>query len=248
METGFDYNGEIRRAQLGDKPSLERLSREAQRRLRVDVYRLTLDNDLTEEIVQEAMLEMLKILGELKEAERFWGWLYKIAVNKLRLHYRKDHAYRTAVMSAAMNGKVEAAARDAMSETVSRELKDVVLRAIGRLKAEHRAVITMRCYREMEYSVIGEAMGCSEFAAKMLFVRAKQSLKKQLAREGFGKGSLLMALVVFGKMTSPAEAGGIAVSGSILKVGASAGVADYAGCCAYAAYHVCRDTVCAGPQ
>jgi hypothetical protein len=67
-------------------------------------------------------------------------------------------------------------------------------------------------------------MRCSEFAAQMLFYRAKKALKKQLARQGLGKGSLLMALVLFGKMTAPTEAavGQVSVTAASIKVGAAA--------------------------
>ena len=79
----------VKQAQLGDKDSLSRLTRLAEERLRVDVYRITLTEDLTHDIVQESLLEMLKILSELKEADKFWPWLYKIALNKVRHHHRK---------------------------------------------------------------------------------------------------------------------------------------------------------------
>ena len=155
----FDYHTNIRRAQQGDKESLEKLSRAARERLGADVYRQTLDHDLTDEIVQEAILEMLKILNELKDADRFWPWLYKIALNKLRLHKRKELIRKTAVEGLAVNGGGSTDGNDAMGDMVGKELKEIVVRAMARLKSEHRAVITMRCYREMGYSVIGEAVG-----------------------------------------------------------------------------------------
>ena len=59
-----------------------------------------------------------------------------------------------------------------MAGAMSQELKGIILGAMRSLKPRHRTVLTMRCYREMEYSEIAESMGCSEFAAKMLFFRA----------------------------------------------------------------------------
>ena len=81
MEKTADYVRLVKRAQLGDKESLERLSELAEERLRVDVFRLTLQEDLTQEIVQESLIEMLRVLSDLKEAHRFWPWLYKIAIH-----------------------------------------------------------------------------------------------------------------------------------------------------------------------
>jgi hypothetical protein len=113
---------------------------------------------------------------------------------------------------------------------VGQELKEIVFAAMRNLKPEHRAVINMRCYDEMGYAEIAKTIGCSEFAAQMLFYRAKKSLKKQLSRRGFGKGSLLMALVLFGKITAPSEAaaGKVAVMSTAVKVGVPASLAGMA--------------------
>jgi hypothetical protein len=81
----------------------------------------------------------------------------------------------------------------------------------------------------MDYSVIAESMGCSEFAAKMLFQRAKKALKKELSLYGFGKGSMMMALILFGKMTAPSEAAEVSVAAATTKVGVTAGLVGILG-------------------
>ncbi len=229
MEKTVDHVRLVKRAQLGDKESLDRLTELAEERLRVDVFRLTLQEDLAQEIVQESLFEMFRVLNDLKEAHRFWPWLYKIAINKMRLHYRTEKRRRTVTASAVAEKAAYGSSEQAMAGAISKELKDIVLGAMRRLKPRHRTVLTMRCYREMEYSQIAESMGCSEFAAKMLFYRAKRSLRKQLSRFGFGKGLLLPALVLFGKMTARSEAAvHVTVSTAAMKVGVAAGVAGFA--------------------
>ena len=196
----------------------------ARERLRTDVYRLTLEHNLAQEIVQETLVEMLKILGNLREPDKFWPWLYKIALNKLRLHHRTRRRHNTVPLSSLPDANLPSGGQEAMAGAISHELKQIVLSAMRQLKPRHRAVLTMRCYREMEYSLIANAMGCSEFAAKMLFYRAKLALKKQLARNGLHKGSLLMALVLFGKLTAPSEAAAaqISVTAATVNVGVAA--------------------------
>jgi len=225
MENSADYVGLVRRAQLGDKGCLEQLTEVVNERLRVDMYRLTLEHELAQEIVQETMLEMLKVLSELKEVEKFWPWLYQIALNRVRLHYRRKRRRRSVPLSSIPEPAGKDDGREAMANMVSGELKEIVLGSMRALKTEHRAVLTMRCYREMRYSAIAESMGCSEFAAKMLFCRAKKALKRQLARRGFSKGSLLPALVLFGKLTAPSEAAKVSIGPASVKVGAGAAIA-----------------------
>jgi hypothetical protein len=82
----------------------------------------------------------------------------------------------------------------------------------------------------MAYSDIAEAMGCSEFSTRMLFLRAKRSLQRELMRNGFKKGSLLAALALFGKITAPSKAAAaqVTVSTTALKVGTVATIAGVA--------------------
>ncbi|MHC4616693.1 MAG: RNA polymerase sigma factor [Planctomycetota bacterium] len=227
MEKDINYVRLVKQAQLGDKECLGELARLAEESLRCDVYRMTLRRDLTQDIVQETILEMLKILGNLKEADRFWPWLYKIAINKLRQHHRQEGRHSTVPMSAVRDLDEAQDGREAMSDLVTEELKQIVVKAMVRLRPQYRAVLTLRCYKEMDYPAIAESLGCSEFAARKLFYRAKKALERQLARQGFGKGSLLMALVLFGKMTAPSEAAAAQVSipAAATKVGVTAGLA-----------------------
>jgi RNA polymerase sigma-70 factor (ECF subfamily) len=212
MEENVDYVKLVTKAQLGDKECLNRLAEAVRERLYTYVYRYTLSDELTQDIVQETILKMLEVLNELKEADRFWPWLFKIALSKILINRRAEHKRRSVPKSAANPADTQLERQAAIANVVGRELSDIVISAMQKLKPEHRAVINMRCYDEMSYDEIAKALGCSKFAAQMLFYRAKKSLKKQLSRRGFGKGSMLLALVLFGKMTAPSEAAALNVS------------------------------------
>ena len=220
----------IRRAQHGDRQCLEQLAGQVRERLRTYVYRLTQRDDLAQEIVQETLLEMCKVLGKLKNNDRFWPWLYGIAVNKLRRHYRTEQTQkRLAVSSAKRKGRLKDR-QDGLENLVSEELKQIVSGAMKKLRTRHKAVLIMRCYDGMTHSEIAESLGCSEFSTRMLFLRAKKALQKELSRNGFSKGTLLAALVLFGKITAPSKAAAaqISISASTVKVGLLTGVVGLA--------------------
>jgi len=212
----------VRQAQSGDRQCLDQLARQARGRLQTYVR-----DDLTQEIVQESLLEMCKILGKLRKADRFWPWLYGIAVNKLRRHYRTERTQRKVATSSVTHRGTLRDRQDGLERLVREELKQIVSSAMQKLKHRHKAVLIMRCYDEMKYSEIAESLGCSEFSTRMLFLRAKKALQRELSRNGFGKGSLLAALVLFGKMTAPSEAAAaqISVTAATTKVGLLAAIA-----------------------
>ena len=126
MEENFEHINLIKRAKQGDKQSMDRLIKLAEQQLRVSIYRLTLQIDLTDEIVQETILKMIKVLAELKEADRFWPWLFKIAVNKMRLHHRTEKSRKTVPISALNDEQLQMQQRQGVSDMVSQELKQIV--------------------------------------------------------------------------------------------------------------------------
>ena len=95
------------------------------------------------------------------------------------------------------------------------------------LKPDHRRVLSLRCYDEMQFSEIAELMKRTDFGTRMLFFRAKKALQKRLARNGMAKGTLVTALVVFGKLTASSEASlaQVSIVPATLKVGTAAGLA-----------------------
>jgi RNA polymerase sigma-70 factor (ECF subfamily) len=220
----------VERARQGDKQSLNTLAGIARERLRVYVYRLTQKDDLAQEIVQESLLEMCKILGKLQKTDRFWPWLYGIATNKLHRYYRSEKAMRHAAASEERRRGQMKEREEGFEDLVSEELKQIVSNAMQKLRTRHKAVLVMRCYDGMSYNEIADSMGCSEFSIRMLFVRAKKALQKELLRNGFQRGALLSALVVFGKMTAPSKAAAaeLTVPAAALKVGLAATVAGLA--------------------
>ncbi len=226
----------VRKAQLGDRDSLNRLAETVRVRLHEYVYRLTLQEDLTQDIVQETILEMLRLFGKLRHTDRFWAWLQGIAFNKVRNHFGKQWRHKTRSLSQFDENNLPSHgdrdcdpnarrySEDALADAVTDELKDIVLRCIEALEPRHRAILTMRCYDQMSYSDIGKLMDCSEIGARALFYRAKKALTSRLSRHGLGKGALLMALVIFGKMTAASKAAAteISVTASTVSVGPTA--------------------------
>ncbi|MBN1973845.1 MAG: RNA polymerase sigma factor [Sedimentisphaerales bacterium] len=214
----------IKKAQQGDKNSLDQLAVQAKDRLHTYVLRMTQQEDLAQEIVQESLLEMFKVIGKLREADRFWPWLYGIATNKLRRFYRTEATHRrVAVASLEKKGSMEDR-QDGFQDLVGDELKQIVSGAMKKLKTSHKAVLVMRCYDDMPYSEIAETMGTSEFSTRMLFLRAKRALQKELSKNGFAKGSFLAAMILFGKMTAPTKAAAaeVTIAAATLKVGVAA--------------------------
>lgn len=223
QDTNYIDAGLVNQAKRGNEKSLEELSQLATGRLRTYLLRVTLDSELTNEIVQESMLEMVKFLNNLNDSNKFWGWLRKIANNKLHQHNATAKKRKTTALN---EGDVADNPNEGFANLVTEEFKQIVVESMQGLKPRHRQVLVLRCYEGLGYSQIAEEMDSSVFGAKMLFHRAKKNLAKRLARRGIGKGALIASLVLFGKMTAAneASAASISITATTLKAGAGAAV------------------------
>jgi len=222
----------VSQARRGDRASMDKLAGQVRGHLYAYVYRIVLRDDLAQDIVQESLLEMFKIFGNLEREDRFWPWLRGIAFNKIRRQYTKQQRRRTVPMSSIPEPALGAKSSEAgLANLVTEELKQIVLASMQKLKPQYRKVLSMRCYEEMEYSEIAELMGCSELSARVMFCRAKKSLQQHLSHNGLGRGALVMALVLFGKMTAPTEAAAanVSVTAATVKAGLAAGVLGMVG-------------------
>jgi RNA polymerase sigma factor (sigma-70 family) len=218
----------IKQAQLGSEDSMSRLAEEARGKVFVYIYRVTLDYHLAQDLSQDTVLEMIKSLKRLKieNVNLFWSWLYRTALGKIQHHFRYQGNRRIEQKTIAdgleLLNLVPQDRRSGLNALLRKELSQAILKTMGQLNAAYRNVLALRCFDQMSYAQIAAITGGTEMQARLLFFRAKHSLKKQLAQNGFKKEHLLPALGLFGAITAsstkPASAA-IVVSSAAAKVG-----------------------------
>ena len=234
MREGDDVVVLVRGAQAGDQQSLDRLAELARWRLTSYLYRLTLNHDLAQDLLQETLLKMIERIKDLERADRFWPWLFRTALGQVQHHYRAEARAREFEFSSSsrqrLSDYLSREHDDGLNRLMRKELAETVVEAMAQLKLTYRSVLTLRCYDQLSYAEIADLMGCKEMGARILFFRAKHSLNRRLARRGFGKSLLVTALGLFGLLTAPADgATAGTVSAASLQVGAFAAIAGFAG-------------------
>ena len=219
--------GLIHEAKLGNKDSMNRLAELAGDRLYAYIYRLTLDQTITQDILQETILFMIQSINQLEHVDHFWGWLFRTAMGNVQHYYRDLKRRKTVELSEDerlyIHNRVSADFNDGLTELLRKELSDAVFMAMKRLKLKYRNILILRCFEDMDYAQIGAVMNCSELRSRVMFFRAKTSLRRQLAMQGFGKYYFLIALALFGVVTTSAKAASSAtITASSLEVGFTA--------------------------
>lgn len=201
----------IQKAQTGDQPSRAALAELIGPKVYAYVYRMTLDVHVAEDLSQETMVGLVRNLQqlELKAPSFLWAWVYKTALNQVRDYWNHQRIIQngnTQMRQNLHNRTQRDRAVPGTDNIIQQELLAAVTRAIDKLKIQYRNILTLRCFQELSYSEIAQVIGNTELGARLLFCRAKRSLVRQLAREGYNKSKLLTALTLFSVATlSPIE-------------------------------------------
>ena len=214
----------IRQAQAGNMQSLSAVAEQVRQKVYTYIYRLTLDYHLTQDLTQETALEMIKALPQLEvpHVSGFWGWIFRTALGKVQHHFRPQGARRLAKKTTSDFSTLESRTADsgnAMDVVIRKEARNAVRGALMAIDFKYRNVLVLRCFDNLSYGQIAGILGGSELKARLLFFRAKHSLKGQLGRRGFKRDSLLAALTMYASLTAgtgeKAAAGEVVLASSL---------------------------------
>lgn len=159
---------------------LEELYKEIQPRIYAFFFMRTSSRESAEDLTQEVFYEALKSLPSFKGNATMATWLFSIAKNRLKKHYRSQK-YRKQLMD-RLTGDEQLMGTP--EETLlEKEEKSTLAALISRLDPVAQEVVTLRVYGELSFKEIGMLVGKSENYARIAFHRAKQKIQKEM--EGY---------------------------------------------------------------
>ncbi len=154
------------------------------------IYRMTGNQQDTEELVQETFLRAYKSLDRFELRANFGTWLYRIAVNRPLdfLSARKTHMQTKDKYQIVDNPEADDSLQIQVPATgpgpdrllLSDEMKRKIAGALGLLTPAERVAFTMRHMEGRSIEEISQTLSLKASAAKNSVFRAVQKLRQQL--------------------------------------------------------------------
>ena len=166
----------VAQACAGSRAAFEALVRRYQKPVYFLVRRYVRDHDEAADLAQRTFIRAFGKLADLRGAEVFRTWLFRIAVN-LSLNYLRDNARFVDDDEACEQVPVPAVGADRIQ---ARQEVEALRQAARELPGKQRLTLELRIYEELSFRDIALALGISEGAAKVNFHYAVGKLRALL--------------------------------------------------------------------
>lgn len=169
-------------ARSGSRKSLGKLAVVVWKRLYPFVFRTTLNHDLTEDVMQETLLAVVRQVASLRESQRFWPWVYHIAWSKIQDSRRRNRIRSRGKVSLFKNNanELRAGGDSILDDQIHAESLRQLAEVFEKLSRQYKDVIRLRYYEQLPYDQIASMTQTTPQMARVRSHRAKKHLKAQL--------------------------------------------------------------------
>ncbi|MEK6152097.1 RNA polymerase sigma factor [Flavobacteriaceae bacterium 3-367] len=168
-------NALMLKVKSGDMDKMGLLYERHKKRLFGFFYHMNGNASLSEDLVQNVFVRILKYKHTFTGQGSFSAWMFRTARNVNYDHFRKHSKEGRPTEISTLEYRLQDA--DAGSVMDYDDTVSLVNRALQRLSPEKREVLILSKYKAMKYSEIGSVLGCSEGAAKVKAHRAIKDLR-----------------------------------------------------------------------
>jgi RNA polymerase sigma-70 factor (ECF subfamily) len=166
----------VRRARRGDAAAFEALVRRHYRAAYA-VALAVLGNAMdAEDVTQDAFVRAVQRMDELREAERFKGWLLQIVRNRSRNY----SSYRRLRTTRPLDSVSAAAAANPGRDAERAELRGALESALAELSEVQRQVVLLHDMEGWKHREIAESLAISEGMSRQHLMAARRALRERL--------------------------------------------------------------------
>lgn len=162
----------------GDRGAFETLYRHYRPRLSRFLLSLTQRRQIVEEVLDDTLMVVWSRPETFNGASRLSTWIFAIAYRKMLKALRIDEPIEDT--DAMGRASPDPGPDQRLNE---QRVHELLLRAMGELSPNHRAVVDLTYFHEMSYRDIAEIMDCPVETVKTRMFHARRQLRRILAGE-----------------------------------------------------------------
>lgn len=166
--------------------------------LRAQLARVAGSADLASDLLQDAVVTALQKLnaGKISDPDKLDGYVYRVALNHLRNHRRRDRSRTATAESAAVLADEMEAARPTESLEAD-QWAEVVKRLLQELSPVRDRVLLVRFYlKEESKEELCREFGLTEQHFNRVICRARGRFRELLQRRGLSRSDFLSIVAV----------------------------------------------------
>ena len=181
----------VRQAQQGSTSAFEELVRQYDRVVLRLALNITGSYEDAQDIYQEAFLRAYRNLGRFRFECSFYTWIYRIATNLCLDHLRQKQLRNRDIIAERYSEAEEESILDRVPDhrpstsperaALSRELRDRIRMALGRLSPRERVVFELKHYQGLRLQTVANMLNTTENTIKNTLFRATHKLRVELA-------------------------------------------------------------------
>lgn len=155
--------------------------------------RITKNPESAEEVLQNVFVKLIEKLGTFREESKLATWIYTVSSNEAFMFLRsKNKSSFKEISVEEFNNKDNGSAYEGLQikydgfgpddSAINAQQQEILERAISELHEEYRVVFQLRDVEGLSNQQVTDVLGLSLPAVKSRILRARNQLKKKLAR------------------------------------------------------------------
>jgi RNA polymerase sigma-70 factor (ECF subfamily) len=141
--------------------------------------RVTSRTTEAEDLSQETFLRAYRAYRTLTPEANVRAWLFAIATNLMRNHFRSEKRRRVAYATAAVESR-ESDPDGPEAEALFVEARDLLEITVRGLPVKQRVAFTLRKMHDLDYDTIGQSLDCSAESARAHVFQALRKIRVSL--------------------------------------------------------------------
>ncbi len=141
------------------------------------IYRMVVNRDDTEDLVQEVFIKAFREIGKFRSGMPLYPWLAKIAVNHTINFLKRERSIKPMNIE-DIKEVVPSHKDDPVQMTREKILHENINRAMALLPEEYRVIMVLRVEEDMAYDEISRFLKIPRGTVMSRLARARQKLKE----------------------------------------------------------------------